>query len=90
MYRVHGSLLDHHGGPAYNGLDTARYFATKFFEADLLHGVYGDAYPSVEEIRRELAGKDLACWCPLPAPGKSDDCHAAVLLEVANPEVADA
>lgn len=30
-------------------------------------------------IRRELAGKDLACWCPLDQP-----CHADVLLEIAN------
>lgn len=29
--------------------------------------------------RRELAGRDLACWCK---PG--DLCHADVLLEVAN------
>lgn len=27
----------------------------------------------------ELAGKDLACWCPLDQP-----CHADVLLELAN------
>jgi hypothetical protein len=27
----------------------------------------------------ELAGRDLACWCPLDAP-----CHADVLLELAN------
>lgn len=32
----------------------------------------------------ELAGKDLACWCPLPAEGEPDICHAAVLLEMAN------
>ena len=32
----------------------------------------------------ELAGKNLACWCPLPAPGEPDICHAAVLLELAN------
>ena len=31
------------------------------------------------EIRTELAGKDLACWCPLDQP-----CHADVLLELAN------
>jgi DNA-binding CsgD family transcriptional regulator len=37
-------------------------------------------YPSVEEIRAELAGKDLACWCELNEP-----CHADVLLRVANP-----
>ena len=35
--------------------------------------------PSIEEIRRELRGRDLACWCPPDAP-----CHADVLLELAN------
>lgn len=34
-----------------------------------------------EEIRAELAGKNLACWCPLDQP-----CHADVLLEIANKE----
>ena len=46
------------------------------------------AYPSrgghfmhvtLDEIRAELAGRDLACWCPLDQP-----CHADVLLELAN------
>ena len=32
-----------------------------------------------EMARAELAGKDLACWCPLSSP-----CHADVLLELAN------
>jgi uncharacterized protein DUF4326 len=32
-----------------------------------------------DDVRRELAGRDLACWCPLDGP-----CHADVLLEVAN------
>lgn len=40
-------------------------------------------YPSREEIRAELAGKDLACWCAL-----DDPCHADVLLRIANEEVA--
>lgn len=31
-----------------------------------------------------LRNHNLACWCPLPAPGGSDWCHAAVLLEIAN------
>ncbi len=39
---------------------------------------------TVEDVRTELAGKDLACWCPLPAPGETDHCHAAVLIELAN------
>jgi hypothetical protein len=32
-----------------------------------------------DDVRRDLAGKDLACWCPLDQP-----CHADVLLEIAN------
>jgi len=38
----------------------------------------------LERAQRELAGRDLACWCPLPAAGEPDLCHAAVLLDVAN------
>lgn len=30
-------------------------------------------------VRKELRGKNLACWCPLDQP-----CHAEVLLEMAN------
>ena len=33
------------------------------------------------EARRVLKGKNLACWCPLTDP---DQCHAAVLLAIAN------
>lgn len=33
----------------------------------------------------ELAGRDLACWCPLEdAQGNRLPCHADVLLEIAN------
>ena len=35
--------------------------------------------PTIEEIRTELRGKTLACFCPLDQP-----CHADVLLELAN------
>lgn len=31
------------------------------------------------ELRTKLAGRDLACWCPLDSP-----CHGDVLLELAN------
>jgi len=34
---------------------------------------------TTEDVPRELAGRDLACWCPLDQP-----CHAYVLLRVAN------
>lgn len=54
-----------------------RELAVALFRAWLLDrfgvGIY-------EHIRRELGGKDLACWCPLDQP-----CHADLLLEIANP-----
>lgn len=34
---------------------------------------------AVEAAREDLAGLDLACWCPLDQP-----CHADVLLDLAN------
>jgi hypothetical protein len=34
---------------------------------------------SAADVRRELAGCDLACWCPLDGP-----CHADFLIEIAN------
>ncbi len=55
------------------------------FEAAL---VVGKLDFKVEDVRRELAGKDLACWCALPDyEGTSyaiDICHAVVLLRIAN------
>ena len=38
-----------------------------------------DGATIAEEIRADLAGKDLGCYCSLTAP-----CHADVLLEIAN------
>jgi hypothetical protein len=34
---------------------------------------------TIEDIKRELRGKNLACWCK-----PSEVCHADVLLEIAN------
>lgn len=42
--------------------------------------------PTEAEIREHLAGKNLACWCPLDG----QPCHADVLLELANGSSADA
>ncbi len=39
------------------------------------------------EVLRQLPalrGRNLACWCRLPAPGARDLCHAATLLQLAN------
>lgn len=44
----------------------------KAFDCDILDFTQQD-------IWLELAGKDLACWCPLNQP-----CHADVLLKLAN------
>jgi hypothetical protein len=51
-----------------------RYDAVLLFDALIAFDGAGLAM-----IRRELAGKNLACWCPLTAC-----CHADVLLRVAN------
>ena len=57
-----------------------RAMTTKAVELFALHigplGLYEIDY---SEIRAELAGKNLACSCPLDQP-----CHADVLLEIAN------
>jgi hypothetical protein len=34
--------------------------------------------PTIEDVRRELRGKSLVCWCPLDV-----SCHGDHLLEVA-------
>lgn len=51
-------------------------YAVCSFRHDLRFG-YTKVF--VADVRRELRGKNLACWCPLDA-----ECHADVLLEVAN------
>lgn len=54
----------------------AAHWAVQGFERDIRSHAngYGPA-----EVRVALAGRDLACWCPLDEP-----CHADVLLELAN------
>lgn len=44
----------------------------------------GELNVTTADVRAELRGKDLACWCKLPPPGQPDICHGAVLLELAN------
>ncbi|WP_216311777.1 DUF4326 domain-containing protein [Streptomyces nanshensis] len=44
-----------------------------------------DARPHlIDRARRELAGRDLLCWCPLTDDGNTVPCHADVLLHIAN------
>jgi hypothetical protein len=57
-------------------LSLGRPEAVRRYRDDLLAG---RLTVTVEDVRRELRGRDLACYCPLDGP-----CHADVLLEVAN------
>lgn len=50
----------------------ASYWAARQYESDLT-----DA--DIAEIRGALAGKTLACWCPVDQP-----CHGDVLIAIAN------
>ena len=64
------------------GAESARRMAVKKYlsaRENYHHNIPDDA-----TIRAELAGKNLACWCPLDQP-----CHADVLLEIANSKEAD-
>lgn len=55
---------------------SATTVAVEMYRADLLAG----RLPvTVDDVRRELRGRDLMCWCRL-----DHECHADVLLEVAN------
>ena len=48
-------------------------------ESVRLYRLHASKFDAVT-LQRDLAGKDLACWCTLGQP-----CHADVLLELANP-----
>lgn len=66
----------------------ARRTASRQFGSDLVNGrlPYG-----VDDVERDLGGRDLSCWCP-PTPPRGDGsrdwlgllCHADILLELAN------
>jgi hypothetical protein len=64
------------GNPFALGADLGPTEAVALFR-DALEDGYLDI--SVDDIRRDLRGHDLACWCTLDVP-----CHADVLLELAN------
>jgi len=57
-------------------LSLGREEAVRRYRSDLLAGRLA---VNVDDVRRELVGRDLACYCPLDA-----SCHADVLLEIAN------
>lgn len=64
-----------------NSPTSARKAATDWYRA----WITGPTQEPLLALTRQLLyGRDLMCWCPLPAEGRPDHCHAAVLLELAN------
>jgi len=75
-------VVDLHGYEHYCDVGEARGVAVRLFREQLVDGHLDF---TVEDVRAELAGKDLLCWCPLlDAQGKRVPCHGDVLFEVAN------
>ena len=66
------------GNPFRIDEDRTRAEAVAAFERAVARGDPTLAF-TIDDVRRELAGHDLACWCPLDQP-----CHADVLLRLAN------
>lgn len=62
----------------HTGLEGARASAARRYRDLVARGLVP---VSVDDIRAELRGHDLVCWCPLDQP-----CHADILLELANRE----
>jgi len=62
--------------------EISRALAVHLFARQLREcGAYFTPLPiTIRDIRRELRGKNLACWCPLD----ESPCHAEVLLQIAN------
>lgn len=71
-----GTLVHHRCGDREWSSRMTAEEAVSFYETDLRAGLlpYTQA-----DVRRELAGRDLVCWCPLDQP-----CHGDILLELAN------
>lgn len=69
-------------GGAYTAKVMDRRHAWQLYRSVAVHNT-----KLIEAARRDLRGKNLACWCSLPTePYEPDCCHAAVLLELANSE----
>jgi Domain of unknown function (DUF4326) len=57
-------------------LELGREEAIRRYREDLFAGRLA---VTVDDVKRDLRGRDLACYCPLDVP-----CHADVLLAIAN------
>ncbi|MEN5176363.1 DUF4326 domain-containing protein [Brevundimonas diminuta] len=75
-YKIGG--LDHENDIVETASDAKHAFSVLRGEQAEAHDE-GHHVQIVADIRRDLRGKNLACWCRLDQP-----CHADVLLELAN------
>lgn len=71
-YSVSSWVINHCGGDKRRAAQIIVNYFEQYLRAD-------EQAPLLEQIKRELAGYDLACWCSLDSP-----CHADMLLKVAN------
>ncbi len=67
------------GNPFVIGESRTRAEAIRLFERALAGRGAVKLRFTRDDVQRELAGKDLACWCPL-----DERCHGDVLLAIAN------
>jgi hypothetical protein len=78
----HGAVYVGRAAPGLRKSPYANPYPVKTYglaESLWLYRTYAEGF-DLATLRRDLAGKDLACWCPLDQP-----CHADILLELANP-----
>lgn len=74
VYAVHPEPSVGHRGYTYRRENDALERALHLYRGDVMRRIESGSL-SISE----LAGRDLACWCPLDQP-----CHADVLLAIAN------
>lgn len=80
VYVGRPTMFGNHAGTALNAM--SRPHMVNLFR-QWVEGTASKAWK--DHVRKELRGKDLACWCPLDQP-----CHADVLLELANAQGSEA
>lgn len=72
--------IDEYWSVGFSGTDRdARKWAVDQYRWRLIENNWMWGESMRQQVRQDLRGKDLACWCPLDQP-----CHADVLLELAN------
>lgn len=81
---VRDDTVEDHRGHKRDALALAAYLFGEELRRELgITRASGTLAFSVADVRRELKDRNLACWCPLPEPGRPDLCHARILLDIA-------